>query len=170
MSIKFYDKYTKTHLKAAVLYSELSVAERLKCGALLVTPDNTRSLMIGYNGTLRGQDNRCEKIVYTCDKCFKEDEESFECSCSNDSTVIKELKTLQSVVHAEANVILACARNGIKTDGCILYVTTSPCIECAKMIIASGIQKVFYKDDYRLANGIELLRSNGVSCQKIDLQ
>lgn len=119
------------HLLAAKLYSNLSTAERLKCGAVLVTPDNTRILLCGYNGTLPGFDNTCET---------------------------KAGKTKPEVVHAEQNVIVAAAKLGIKTDGCILYCTHAPCIDCAKLLISAGISMVFFNEYYRKEDGLKLLQ------------
>lgn len=130
----FKKKYILYHMKTALLYSQLSSANRLKCGAILVTPDNTRILMIGYNGTPSGSDNCCEII--------------------KDNNLI----TRPEVVHAEANVILYCAKHGIATNNCNLYITHSPCLECSKLIITSGIKRVFFNEKYRLEDGIDLLK------------
>ena len=122
------------HLMVAKLYSQLSSATRLKCGAALVTPDNSRILMCGYNGTLPGADNTCE--------------------VNN--------MTKQEVIHAEQNVLISCAKLGISTDGCVMYITHSPCVECAKLIIAAGISKVFFNSYFRDTAGLDLLLSNHI--------
>lgn len=118
-------------MKVANTYAQLSKAERLKVGALLVSPDFTRPLIAGYNGTPSGYSNICEK----------------------------DNKTLPEVIHAEANVIAAAAKNGISTNYCVLYCTHAPCIECAKLIIQSGIKTVIYETEYRSTLGLELLNS-----------
>lgn len=127
-------KFIPYHMKTAILYSHLSSAKRLKCSSVLVTPDNTRLLMIGYNGTLPGSDNECEILL--------------------DNKLI----TKPDVIHAEANVILYCAKYGINTNGCNLYITHSPCLECSKMILASGIKRVFFNEKYRKEDGVLLLK------------
>lgn len=134
LSTSFKDKMLIPHLKVARIYASLSSATRLKCGAVLVTPDNSRVLMCGYNGTLPGMDNTCENNNVT-----KED-----------------------VVHAEQNVLMACAKYGIKTEHCVLYCTHSPCIHCAKLIISAGIKLVVYIEEYRDPAGVELLKQNNI--------
>ena len=134
-------KIIKANIDIAYIYANLSYAKRRKCGAVLVTPDNKRILMGGYNGTLPGFPNVCEV---------------------ND-------KTLEEVVHAEQNVITFCAKNGIKTDGCILYSTTLPCVNCAKLIISAGIKTVYFVEDYRDRRSLELFQKSGVSVYRIKL-
>lgn len=135
-------KIIKANIDIAYIYANLSYAKRRKCGAVLVTPDNKRILMGGYNGTLPGFPNVCEM---------------------ND-------KTLEEVVHAEQNVITFCAKNGTKTDGCILYSTTLPCVNCAKLIISAGIKTVYFVEDYRDQRSIELFRKSGVGVYRIKLR
>ena len=72
------------------------------------------------------------------------------------------------MLHAEANAITKIARSGNNSDGATLYVTDSPCIECAKLIIQAGIKKVVYARSYRLTDGIDLLREAGVEVRKIE--
>jgi dCMP deaminase len=114
-------------LATAVLWSSKSKARRTKVGAVIAK--DGRIISIGYNGTPPGYDNCCEK----------------------DGVTIPE------VVHSEANAILFCARNGIVTEGTTLYLTLSPCIECAKMIATAGIVRVVFKEKYRHQDGLELL-------------
>ena len=134
-------KTIKANIDIAYIYAKLSYAKRRKCGAVLVTPDNKRILMGGYNGTLPGFPNVCEE--------------------NN--------KTLEEVVHAEQNVITFCAKNGIKTDGCILYSTTLPCVNCAKLIISAGIKTVYFVEDYRDTRSLELFQKSGVGVYRIKL-
>ena len=93
----------------------------------------------GYNGTPRGFENVCE------------DEEGH---------------TKSYVLHAEANAITKVARSNNSSEGASIYITASPCIECAKLIIQSGIVRVVYSDDYRLQEGIELLKRAGIQVDK----
>lgn len=118
------------HLLVAKLYANLSSAKRLKTGAALATPDNSRIIMCGYNGTLPGLDNSCEVDDVTKGE----------------------------VVHAEQNVLMACAKYGISTNGCVLYCTHSPCIDCAKLIVSAGISRVYFNAYYRKQDGLELLQ------------
>ena len=77
--------------------------------------------------------------------------------------------TLPYVLHAESNAILKCAKYGRSTDGSTLYITHSPCIECAKLIIQAGIIRVVYLEDYRKAEGLELLKKAGINVEKFEL-
>lgn len=138
LSTSFKHKMIDYHLLVAKLYSKLSTANRLKCGAILVTPDNSRIIMCGYNGTIAGFDNNCE---------FNN-------------------QTKSEVVHAEQNVLMACAKLGIATNNCIIYCTHSTCIDCAKLIITAGISKVYFNTYYRNQDGLELLERGGVEFYK----
>ncbi len=80
-----------------------------------------------------------------------------------------ELTTNDKVIHAEQNAIIFAARNGIRIDGTTMFVTTEPCIDCAKFIEASGIKKVIYKDFYKSNAGIEYLQNNGIECYRYDV-
>jgi len=127
------DTYFMEHAKLA---STMSYCKRNLVGSVIVK-DN-RIISEGRNGTVESSDNCCE--------------ESYN----------GEFITKNSVVHAEANAILFAARHGISTLGCTIYITLSPCMECAKMIIQSGIKRVVYKDDYRDLSGIEFLKENNI--------
>lgn len=144
-------QYTEVNMNIAKEYAKLSYAKRNKVGSVLVTPDNTRVLCPGYNGTPTGFDNSCEWFDETGEYLAK-----------------GQLVTKPEVVHAEANVILFAARYGLSTENCILYVTLSPCVECAKMIIQAGIKKVVYLDDYRDTSGLELLKRAGIEIERYD--
>lgn len=117
------------YLRMAEIWAENSYCERRKVGALIVK--DKMIISDGYNGTPSGFENVCE------------DEDGL---------------TKAYVLHAEANAITKIARSGNNSDGATLYVTDEPCIECAKLIIQSGIRRVVYAREYRLHNGLELLR------------
>ena len=95
----------------------------------------------GYNGTPSGFENICE------------DENGV---------------TKPYVLHAEANAISKVAKSGNSSEGATLFVTASPCLECSKLIIQSGIKRVVYRDEYRLTDGIDLLRRAGIVVEKVD--
>lgn len=128
-------------MNAAKVYSELSCAKRLKVGAVIVR-DN-RIVSIGYNGTPTGRDNLCEESI-------------------ND-----ELVTKPEVIHAEANAILYAAKEGIKTDGCLIYTTHSPCYDCAKMIVQSGINTLYFETKYRDMSSVDFLIECGIKVIEI---
>ena len=135
-------KYCKTFMKTALLWAENSYAIRRKVGAVLADKTNTRVLACGYNGTLSGLPNTCEREVIV--------------------DGVRELETLPEVCHAESNVIVFAAKNGIPTQDSILYVTLSPCLECSKLIIGAGVKKVFYYEKYKDTRGLDLLQDVGV--------
>lgn len=126
------------YLRMAEIWAENSYCERRKVGALIVK--NKMIISDGYNGTPAGFENVCE------------DENNI---------------TQPYVLHAEANAITKIARSGNNSEGATLYVTDAPCIECAKLIIQSGIKKVFYSRQYRLTDGIDLLKRAGIEVSHI---
>ena len=129
----------------------LKIARRSSCvkaqQAALLVKDN-RIISFGYNGPPAGTIN-----------CIDEGGEE---SCGKDSNGSCFLG-----VHAEQNAIGYAARNGIQTEGCIIYCTQSPCISCAKLIVASGINIFFYLEDYRLRDGLDFLMAANVQTLKI---
>ena len=136
----------QVHMKNAENYATLSKASRAKVGAVLVT--KTGIEVPGYNGTPIGCDNECEELVV---------------NGINDYS----LKTKSTVIHAELNTILKCAREGVSCIDATLFVTLSPCIQCAAMIKQSGINHVFYRNQYRDMSGVDFLVENGVQCSQI---
>lgn len=122
----------------ADIWSKNSYSKRRQVGALLVK--DRMIISDGYNGTPSGFENICE------------DENGV---------------TKPYVLHAEANAITKVAKSGNSSEGATLYVTASPCMECAKLIIQSGISRVVYRDAYRLDDGIKLLERAGVKVERI---
>ena len=119
----------RRYMRMAFIWSENSYCKRRQVGAILVK--DKMIISDGYNGTPSGFENVCE----------------------DENNVTKPY-----VLHAEANAITKVARSNNSSEGATLYVTSSPCIECAKLIIQAGIKKVVYADSYRLSDGIELLK------------
>ena len=128
----------KSYLRMAQIWAENSYCERRKVGAILVK--DKMIISDGYNGTPAGFENVCE---------------------DTDGT------TKPYVLHAEANAITKVARSNHSSEDSTLYVTASPCVECAKLIIQSGIRRVVFNDLYRLCDGIDLLKRAGVECVHI---
>ena len=122
------------YMRMARIWAENSYCKRRQVGALLVK--NQMIISDGYNGTPSGFENNCE-------------DENF--------------VSLPYVLHAEANAITKVARSNNSSDGATLYVTASPCIECAKLIIQAGIVRVVYGEEYRIRDGIDLLREAGIT-------
>ena len=129
----------KRYIRMAHVWAENSYCIRRKVGALIVK--DKMIISDGYNGTPSGFENICE------------DENNL---------------TKPYVLHAEANAItkIACSNNS--SDKATMYVTASPCIECAKLIIQAGIKRVVYSEHYRLEDGIELLKRAGIDVVYID--
>lgn len=129
------------YMRMARIWAENSYCTRRKVGAILVK--NQMIISDGFNGTPSGFENICE---------------------DNNNT------SLPYVLHAEANAISKIARSNNSSEGATLYVTASPCIECAKLIIQAGIKRVVYGEEYRIIDGIELLRKANISVEFINAE
>lgn len=134
-------------MKTAEIFAELSHARRLHVGAIVVKDD--RIVSIGYNGMPAGWDNDCEDVIQH----------------SDDTT---SLKTKPEVLHAETNAISKLAKSTESGEGASMFITHSPCLDCAKLIYQSGISSVYYRNNYRSEDGIEFLRKSGVTVEKLD--
>jgi dCMP deaminase len=139
------DRFITYYMDIAKRTSELSYAKRLQVGAIIVKED--RIISIGFNGTPSGWTNECEY------------EEVFEYG--------KYQKTKDEVIHAEANAIAKLAKSPESGVGSTMFLTHSPCIHCAKQIYTAGVEKVFYKEDYRSTQGIEFLKKCNVEVIKV---
>jgi dCMP deaminase len=131
----------KRYLRMARIWSENSYCKRRQVGALIVK--DKMIISDGYNGTPSGFENVCE------------DENNV---------------TYPYVLHAEANAITKIARSNNNSEGATLYVTDSPCIECAKLIIQAGIKRVVYSRQYRLDDGIQLLKKAGIEVVFMEIE
>ena len=129
----------RRYLRMATIWSENSYCQRRQVGALIVK--DKMIISDGYNGTPSGFENICE------------DENGI---------------TKPYVLHAEANAITKVAKSGNSSKDATLYVTASPCLECAKLIIQAGIKRVVYRDAYRLTDGIDLLKRAGIEVEQVD--
>ncbi len=129
----------KRYLSMARIWAENSYCQRRQVGAIIVK--DKMIISDGYNGTPVGFENICE------------DENGL---------------TKPYVLHAEANAITKVARSNNSSNGATLYVTASPCLECAKLIIQSGIKRVVFNELYRITDGIDLLTRAGIECKHIE--
>lgn len=127
------------YLRMAKIWAENSYCKRRQVGALVVK--NQMIISDGFNGTPSGFENVCEE---------------------NDVTK-------PYVLHAEANAITKLARSHNSSNDATLYVTASPCLECSKLIIQSGIKRVIYGEQYRLCDGIDLLKRAGIEVKQMDV-
>ena len=132
-------KFDKSYLDMAAIWAKNSYCKRRQVGALIVK--DKMIISDGYNGTPSGFENICE------------DESG---------------ATKPYVLHAEANAISKVAKSGNSSEGATLYVTASPCLECSKLIIQSGIKRVVYREQYRLDDGINLLRRAGIEVEQVE--
>jgi dCMP deaminase len=152
-------------MQTAYNYAQLSSARRLKVGAIIVK-DN-RIISIGYNGMPSGWDNNCEDIEYTYDQ---RDTVNGDWTYNKDSNQWSKLRTKPEVLHAEMNAIGKLARSSESGDGASMFITHSPCTECAKLIHVSGIRRVFYSEEYRNRAGVDFLKQCGIDTVKVDMQ
>jgi dCMP deaminase len=143
-------KFKQLYMDWAKRTAELSHARRLKVGAVIVKDDSVISY--GYNGMPAGWDNNCE-FVFT-----------------HPQTKVDELVTRKEVLHAETNAIAKLAKSNNSGVGADLFVTHSPCIECAKLILQSGINRVYFGIQYRNDDGIKFLKQSGIDVVNIDLE
>jgi Deoxycytidylate deaminase len=125
----------RRYLRMARIWAENSYCVRRKVGALLVK--DRMIISDGFNGTPAGFENVCE---------------------DEDGT------TKTYVLHAEANAITKVARSNNSSEGATLYITASPCVDCAKLIIQSGIVRVVFNELYRITDGLDLLKRAGIEC------
>ena len=132
-------KFDRSYLEMASVWAKNSYCTRRQVGAILVK--DRMIISDGYNGTPSGFENVCE------------DENGV---------------TKPYVLHAEANAITKVAKSGNSSEGATLYITDSPCMECAKLIIQAGIKRVVYAREYRITDGADLLRRAGIQVDKIE--
>lgn len=140
------ERFINYYMDIAKRTSELSYAKRLQVGAIIVKDD--RIISIGFNGTPSGWTNECENITYVDGYCVG-------------------MKTKDEVIHAEANAIAKLAKGPESGLGSSLFLTHSPCIQCAKQIYTAGIKEIYYKVDYRDTAGIEFLRKCNIEVIKV---
>ena len=139
-------KFISLYMDWASRTAQLSHARRLQVGAVIVKDDSVISY--GYNGMPAGWDNNCEDTVWHSDG-------------------ERTLKTKPEVLHAESNAIAKLAKSNNSGSGADLFVTHSPCIDCAKLIYQSGISSVWYRENYRDDAGLNFLTKSGVEVNKV---
>jgi dCMP deaminase len=131
-------KFINAHMQVAEIYAQLSYAKRRKVGCVIVKDDTI--IAIGYNGTPSGYSNDCED---------------------------KDGNTFPEVIHAEQNALDKIIRSSLSSVEANLFVTCSPCLECAKRIHGARIKRVFYRDKYSSDIGINYLSNFGISCEMV---
>jgi len=141
------EKFIKAYMDTAKRFAELSYARRLHVGAIVVK--NDRIISIGYNGMPAGWDNDCEDQIYADD--------GFHIT----------LTTKPEVLHAERNALDKLARGSEGGDGADMFITHSPCLECAKSILGAGIKRVWFGEQYRDDSGLTFLKKSGIIVEQV---
>lgn len=151
------DKFIRLYSDIARRTAEMSSARRLHVGAIVVK-DN-RIISLGYNGMPEGWDNNCEY-----------DDIRIESSTFGEPTIItnRGLKTRPEVLHAESNAIAKLARSTESGENATMFITHSPCLECAKLIYQSGIRAVYFGQQYRDTSGIEFLKKCNIQVDQFE--
>lgn len=144
-------------MKTAKTFAELSHARRLHVGAIVVKDD--RIISIGYNGMPAGWDNNCE---------YEEEILQSEFGKGNWLEKTGRLKTRPEVLHAETNAIAKLARSTESGLGADIFITHSPCLDCAKLIYQSGINRVYYGENYRDDTGVKFLQESGIEVIQVE--
>jgi len=161
-------------MKVAETFAELSSARRLHVGAIIVKDD--RIISIGYNGMPSGWDNNCEDVEWCNAGGWLSPEEIVEGwpyegayldADGNEMQNRYRLKTKPEVLHAETNAIAKLARSNESGLGAHLFVTHAPCLDCAKLVYQSGISNVYYRNSYRIQDGLQFLDKAGVKVEKM---
>ena len=135
-------KFVEAYMDVAERFAQLSSAERLQVGAIIVKDD--RIISIGYNGMPSGWDNECEITLPDGSRVSKPE-----------------------VLHAESNALAKLAKCSESGDGATIFITHSPCIECSKLIYQSGIRNVYYRSAYRSIDGLTFLENSGLTVLQV---
>ena len=166
------EKFKRAYMATAKTFANLSTAKRLQVGAIVVKDD--RIISIGYNGMPAGWDNTCETREWMdasaggwLDPAEIEAMWPHEEFTEGQLVGRYKLVTKPEVLHAESNAISKLARSSESGEGATIFITHSPCMECAKLIYQSGITKVFYGSDYRDDSGIRFLQSSGIKVEQV---
>jgi len=153
------------YMQMAYQISKLSYAKRRRVGCIIVK--DTQIISTGYNGTPYNFENDCEEVqVRDIDNANHKkvlEEKGYDCE---DGCCSKEV-TKREVLHAESNALAKISRSTLSSEGADMYVTMSPCFDCAKLIIQSGIARVFYSESYRDMAGVELLEKAGITVKEV---
>ena len=151
------DKHIKAYMKTAHAFAECSTAVRLNVGAIVVK-DN-RIISIGYNGMPSGWDNTCEiEEESMVDNPWHDYAHLTQSGWTFAKGTYSKLKSKPEVLHAETNAIAKLARSPESGEGSTMFITHSPCLDCAKLIYQAGIREVYYETEYRNTDGVDFLK------------
>jgi dCMP deaminase len=159
-------KFIEFYFEIAEAAARLSSARRLKVGSVIVR--DHKILATGYNGTPTGWDNDCEYKDYDLARDFNGNyfpysEKEYPCQ---DQYGRYRLKTKPEVLHSETNAICKVSRSTESSAGATLFCTHAPCLDCAKLIYQSGINSVYYRNQYRDQAGIDFLKKGGIEVEQ----
>ena len=162
------ERYKKVYYNIAQEISSLSYANRLKVGAIIVKEN--RIISIGFNGTPPGWDNNCENVLAAYDERFGwKPETSFEkeeWTFNKETKQYTRLKTKPEVIHAEMNSIHKLASSHESGNNASMFCTHTPCMDCAKGVVMSGIKNFYFIDKYRSDDGLSFLLKNGINVEQ----
>ena len=160
-------KFVKAHMQAASVYAQLSTAQRLQVGCVIVK-DNT-IIGIGYNGMPSGWNNNCEEVHFVLkDECYQSDQFMLHNGYRETAHGWMKLKSKPEVLHAETNAIAKVSRSTNSSEGASMFITHAPCLDCAKIIYQAGIKEVYYQNTYRTEAGIEFLKKCNINVQQVE--
>ena len=161
------DKFVQAYMDVAERFAQLSSAQRLHVGAIIVKDD--RIISIGYNGMPSGWENCCENKIYMTetDNYMRAPGELETVFPFEDEGGRYRIKSKPEVLHAETNAIAKLARSPESGDGATIFITHAPCLNCAKLIYQSGIRVVYYRTPYRERDGIEFLEKSGITVLQV---
>ena len=153
------------YMQMAYQIAKLSYAKRRRVGCIIVK--DKQVISTGYNGTPHGFENTCEEVqtreIENENHKKVLEEKGYEC----EDTCCSKVVTKREVLHAESNALAKISKSTLSSDGADLYTTTCPCFDCAKLIIQSGIKRVFYSEDYRDMSGVALLKQAGIEVKEV---
>jgi dCMP deaminase len=152
-------------MQMAYQIAKLSYAKRRRVGCIIVK--DKQIISTGYNGTPHGFENGCEeeqvRYYENPGHALTLEEKGYTC----DSGCCSKVVTKREVLHAESNALAKISKSTLSSEGADLYTTTCPCFDCAKLIIQSGIKRVFYSEDYRDMSGVDLLKQAGIEVNEV---
>ena len=156
------EKFIRAYMDTATRFAELSYARRLHVGAIVVK--NDRIISIGYNGMPAGWDNDCEDRVYANEWSIDNDIWTHQ----DENGLPYNLETKPEVLHAERNALDKLAKGTEGGDGADMFITHSPCLECAKSILGAGIKRVWFSEQYRDDSGLTFLEKSGIIVEQVN--
>ena len=156
------EKFIRAYMDTAKRFAELSYARRLHVGAIVVK--NDRIISIGYNGMPAGWDNYCEDRVYATEWSIDNDIWTHQ----DETGRPYNLETKPEVLHAERNALDKLAKGTEGGDGADMFITHSPCLECAKSILGAGIKRVWFSEQYRDDSGLTFLEKSGIIVEQVN--